>query len=230
MYPIICQIGPLKIYSYGLMLGLAFLFGSRLAMQQAKQEGLAPEIIFNFCLIVFIFGVAGARIFYVLENARYYLGNPLEIILLPQGGLSWFGGLALGVICAVIYLKRKHLSVLKILDLIAPFLAFGQALGRIGCFLNGCCFGEAFIPVQLFSSLLLLFIFVILRFLQDTPQRTTGNIFFAYLLLYSLKRFFIEFWRQDNPKIIYGLSLFQVLSTLTFIAALALLIFNKPKK
>ncbi len=231
MYPIICKLGPFNIYSYGLMLAIAFLIGSTLAVFQAKKQNLNPDLIFNLCFIVFISGIIGARLLYIFENIAYYLRSPLEIIMLARGGLSWFGGLILGFLSGIIYLKKKKLSIYGVLDLMSPFVALGQAIGRVGCLLNGCCFGEiskfglyfpvhnlTLIPTQIYSSLALVFIFIVLRFSQDRPHKT-GEIFFAYLILYSAKRFFIEFWRADNPIILFGLTLFQLMSIAVFLLA-----------
>jgi len=220
--PIICKIGPFTVYAYGLMLAVAFLVSSHLAGIQAKKDNINPGLIFNFSFVIFISGIIGARLFFIIENIGYYLNNPLEIIMLQQGGLSWFGALTLAGICGSIYLKKNKLPVYKILDLIVPFIALGQAIGRIGCLLNGCCFGFTIIPVQLYSSLILILIFIILRFLQDRPHRE-GEVFFTYLMLYSIKRFFIEFWRADNEIILFRLTLFQILSIFLFcLAALKL--------
>lgn len=222
MHPIICKIGPFTVYSYGLMLAIAFLAGSTLAGIQAKKNNINPNSIFNFLFIVFISGIIGARLFFIIENIGYYIKHPIEIIMLQQGGLSWFGGLGLAGISAVIYLKKHKLSAYTILDLIAPFVALAHAIGRIGCLLNGCCFGFTLIPIQAYSSLILILIFIILRFLQDRPHKP-GEILFVYLLLYSSKRFFIEFWRADNEIILFGLTLFQILSIILFcLAALKL--------
>lgn len=243
MYPEICKIGPLIIYSYGLMLAIAFLVSSTLAVFQAKKQNINPDIIFNFCFIVFVSGIIGARILYIIENINYYLKEPLEIIMLQRGGLSWFGGLFLGFLFGIVYLKKRKLSSYRILDLMSPFVALGQAIGRVGCLLNGCCFGRiakfgiyfpahnlVLIPTQIYSSLALVFIFVFLRFLQDRPHKE-GEIFFAYLLFYSIKRFFIEFWRADNEIILFGLTLFQLISIVIFcLAVWKLLLVKKPKK
>ena len=224
------------------MLAAAFLVSSTSAIFQAKKEKVDPDIIFNLFFIVFIFGIIGARILYVIENISYYLRNPLEIIMLQLGGLSWFGGLILGFLSATVFLKKKKLSIYRILDLISPFVALGQAIGRIGCLLNGCCFGRiskfgiyfpvhklVLIPTQIYSSLILVFIFIILRVLQDRSHKE-GEIFFAYLLFYSLKRFFIEFWRADNEIIIFGLTLFQLMSIALFcIAVRGILLIKKSK-
>lgn len=223
------------------MLAAAFIVSSALTIMQAKRNNINPETIFNLLFIVFVSGIIGARIFYVTENAGYYIKNPSEIIMLQRGGLSWFGGLVLAVTAGSIYLKRKKLSVYKVFDLIAPFIALAQAIGRIGCLLNGCCFGEVsdfglyfpvhqsiLIPTQLYSSLLLILIFVVLRFLQERPHKE-GEIFIFYLLFYCAKRFFIEFWRADNEHIYLGLSLFQIISIAIFILAAAKLFLIRKK-
>jgi len=242
MHPTICKLGPFSIYSYGLMLAVAFLSSSMLAVFQAKRQNVHPDIILNLSFIVFISGIIGARILYIIENMGYYVKNPIEIIMLQHGGLSWFGGLILAVICGIVYLKKKNLSVYKIFDLIVPFVALGQAIGRIGCLLNGCCFGKisqfgiyftahklVLIPTQAYSSLILILIFIILRILQDRPHKE-GGIFFLYLLLYSAKRFFIEFWRADNDIIFLGLTLFQVISIVIFcLFLLKLVLINSHK-
>lgn len=222
------------------MLVIAFIVSSILAVLQAKRSNINPEIIFNLSFLLFVSGVVGARILYIIENINYYARNPFEMIMLQHGGLSWFGGLIVGVIFGIAYLKKKKLSVYKIFDSVIPFVALAQGIGRIGCLLNGCCFGRenlkfglyfdihklVLIPTQLYSSLVLIFIFIVLRFLQDRPHRE-GEILFTYLLLYSAKRFFIEFWRADNERILFGLSLFQAVSIVIFILAALKLILIK---
>jgi len=240
MYPVICKIGPFTIYSYGLMLAIAFFVAATLARAQAKRQNINPDTIFNFTFTLFISGIIGARLFFVIENLDYYIKEPLEIIMLQHGGLSWFGGLICAIFVGAIILKKQKLGVYKILDLIVPFVALGQSIGRIGCLLNGCCFGrvsenglyfpahgEVLIPTQIYSSLVLIFIFIFLRFLQNRPHRS-GQIFFSYLFLYSLKRFFIEFWRADNDVILFGLTLFQFISIAIFCISFYKIV--KPQK
>ncbi|MDO8488767.1 MAG: prolipoprotein diacylglyceryl transferase [Candidatus Omnitrophota bacterium] len=237
MLPEICHIGSFTIYSYGLMLVLAFFACTYLAGLEAKKEGVNPDFIFNLCFFVFISGIIGCRIFYVFNNLNFYLRNPLEIIMLQHGGMAWFGGLIFGTAAAVVFIKKNKMSLLKILDLLVPFIALGQSIGRIGCLLNGCCYGspsefgiyfkvfdQVLIPTQLYSSLFLLLIFLILRFMQDR-KHATGQILSAYLFLYPIKRFFIEYFRNDSPRIFYGLTLFQILSLVMF--SVFLLVFFK---
>ncbi len=236
MLPEICHIGFFTVYSYGLMLVLAFFVCAYLASLQAEKEKVNPEFIFNLCFFIFIFGIIGARVFYVLYDFSFYLRNPLEIIMLQHGGMAWFGGLIFGSIAAVIFIKKNKLGLLKLLDLLVPFVALAQSIGRIGCLLNGCCYGrpsefgiyfkvfdQVLIPTQLYSALLLLLIFLILRFIQN-KKHATGEIFCVYLFLYSLKRFFIEYFRNDSPKVFYGLTLFQILSLATFLVSFVVFI------
>jgi len=242
MYPEICRIGPFTIYSYGLMLAIGFIVSVTLVLRAAKCWKLDSGIIINLTSIAMLFGVIGGRLFYVIEHSGYYLNNPAEIIMLNRGGLSWFGGLILGVLAAILYLRIKRQEVLKYFDLIIPFVALAQGIGRIGCLLNGCCYGResawginfpvhqaVLIPTQLYSSLILVAIFIILRYLQERPH-LQGNIFYLYLLLYSVARFFIEVFRADNPAVFMGLSVFQVICIPIFSIALAALLFRQKSR
>ncbi|MFA5005219.1 MAG: prolipoprotein diacylglyceryl transferase [Candidatus Omnitrophota bacterium] len=245
MMPRICTIGPFTIYSYGLLLVAAFVVAAFLAARRGRKDGFEPDEIFNFLFFVFIAGIIGCRILYVLDHWQFYLQNPLEIFMLQHGGMAWFGGLILGSAAGLFYLKRKGLPVLKFLDLIIPFVALGQAIGRIGCFLNGCCYGkvsefgvyfpsldEVRLPTQIYSSLLLLAIFIILRIFQDKPHKP-GMVLAGYFLLYSLKRFVIEFFRGDSPHILLNLTLFQLLSIGLFLFSICMFIvlgFSKVEK
>ncbi|MFH1191559.1 MAG: prolipoprotein diacylglyceryl transferase [Candidatus Omnitrophota bacterium] len=232
MLPEICTIGTFTIYAYGLMLVLAFFVCAYLSSLQAAKEQMSSEQVFNLLFYVFIFGIIGSRLFYVLINFRFYLQYPLEIIMLQHGGMAWFGGLVFGSSAAALFIKKHKMNLLRSLDLLVPFVALGQAIGRIGCLLNGCCFGresefglyfkafdQILIPTQLYSSLLMLLIFVILRFKQDR-KHWPGEIFCGYLFLYSLKRFFIEFLRNDSPRLFFGLTLFQILCSVMFFLSL----------
>ncbi|MBN1913232.1 MAG: prolipoprotein diacylglyceryl transferase [Candidatus Omnitrophica bacterium] len=243
MHPLICSIGPFKIYSYGLMLALAFFISFRLVLAKSSRKEISAEIIYNFSFGALISGIIGARLFFVLENAGYYLKRPLEIFMLQHGGLSWFGGLALGAAFSFFYLKKKKLSVYKVLDLYAPFLALGQSIGRIGCFLNGCCYGkvsvygiyfpahgQVLIPTQIYSSLALAIIFLTLRLLQEKPHEPSA-VFFTYLFLYSLQRFFIEFLRADNAAVFSGLTIFHFISAGIFcLSSIKLLALRRARR
>lgn len=221
MYPILFEFGPLKIYSYGFSIALGFIVGAYLAKLEARREGISPETIVNLSLCLAISGVLGARLLYILQNLAFYIASPGQIFMLHKGGLSFYGGFILATVCAVIFLKRERLPVLAVLDLISPYLALAQGIGRIGCFLNGCCYGQpaARYPTQIYSSLSLLAIFLILRIAQSKRTRAgyfVGQIFLLYCLLYSSMRFFMEYLRGDNLRIFAGLSIHQFISIVIF--------------
>ena len=106
MYPKICSLGPITVYSYGAVLAIAFIVAVALACSEAKRRGIDPDFIFNLSFTVLVFGIIGARLFYVFSNLGYYLKNPLEIIMLPMG-MSWFGGFFLGLAFRSYFIKRK---------------------------------------------------------------------------------------------------------------------------
>jgi phosphatidylglycerol:prolipoprotein diacylglycerol transferase len=225
------------------MLAIAFIISSYLAKKKAREQSINTEFIFNLAFIVLISGIIGARLLYVILNFYYYIKHLGEIIMLQMGGLSWFGAFFLGSSSAIIYIKKKGFNLYQTLDLIVPFVALGQAIGRIGCLLNGCCFGkpspsglyfiiynQILIPVQLYSSLSLLLIFFVLRVIQDRPHRD-GDVLFAYLMLYSIKRFLMEFLRADNEAVIFGLTVFHLISLAVFLLCIVWrLIITKPIK
>ena len=237
MHPIICKFGPFVVYSYGLLLVVAFAIATLLLIRQGKAQGLNPELISNLSFIILISGILGARIFYVVLNLDYFLNHPLEIVMFSRGGLVWFGGLILGGLSGIVYLKYKGQEIYKIFDLAIPYVVLAHGIGRIGCFLNGCCFGKenlqfglnvaslgvTLIPTQLYSSLALLGIFMILRIRQRRGY-SRGEIFYLYLFLYCLWRFFIEFFRGDSKIFIYHLTVFQIISIILFILSLVMLI------
>jgi phosphatidylglycerol:prolipoprotein diacylglycerol transferase len=131
----------------------------------------------------------------------------------------WYGGFFSGLAGAAYYIRRQKLSAWNAMDLVAPYLALAQAVGRIGCFMNGCCYGAPNRPVQLYAAGWLFAIFAILCFWRER-RRFDGEIFLGYCMLYGVKRFLIEFFRIDNPRILSSLTMSQLLSVLLFIAAL----------
>lgn len=242
MHPIICKIGPVVIYSYGLILALAFLACTFLIKKEAEKQGFRGGEVVDLSLYLVISGIIGARFLYVLINFEDYLKNPFEIIMLSHGGLVFYGGLILATITGIWFLKKRHLPVLKIGDIVLPYLALGQAIGRLGCLLNGCCYGkltnlpwgirfpghiERVHPTQIYESIFLLCIFVILKFLQNKFHKP-GQLSIFYFLLYSLGRFLVEFYRGDNPHIFLALTFSQLISIILFIISLLLLMF-RPK-
>ena len=219
MYPILFNLGPFKIYSYGLFMAMGFLTTIFLIEKKAK--------ISNLCLLSFIFAILGARLMYVLVNISFYRERPLEILMLHHGGLMFHGGLIAGLAAAWVYLKKSKRPILSVMDIVALYLPLGQAIGRIGCFLNGCCFGREGHPAQLYASLGNIIIFMILRLVSSaiaSPHRGEGKgegvLFSLYLILYPINRIVVECFRADLPRIWMGLSLTQLISVGIFAAGI----------
>jgi len=142
------RIGPLAIRSYGLMLALSFLLGILFARSRAKKAGVDFQRIMDLTVIVIVASVIGARGLYVVFHLKEFSSNPLDIINPFQGGgdvgiqgLTMYGGVILSILLSLWFLKRHGLPVWKVADVVAPCIALGIFLTRIGCFLNGCCFG-----------------------------------------------------------------------------------------
>jgi len=132
----------LTIYSYGAMMCLGFLSAILVAAWRARSRGQSPDVIYNAGLIAFVCGVFGARLFYVVQYHGQFF-SAWDLLKIWEGGLTYYGGLVLGAVGVVAYLGLSRRPVLYWLDIIAPSLALGLAFGRMGCFLNGCCYGDA---------------------------------------------------------------------------------------
>ena len=141
MYRILFTIGSFPIYSYGVMLALAFITGIFLAMKEAKRIGENPERVLDISLYVILGALIGGRLGYVIFYLDYYLKNPIKILYFRQGGLSFLGAFLIAFFLCWLYVKRTKISFWKFADIAAPSVAMGIGIARIGCFLNGCCFG-----------------------------------------------------------------------------------------
>ncbi len=229
MHPLIGHLGPVTIYSFGLMLVVAVLLCSFLLSKDAKALGISQEVIYDFVFWVILAGVLGARIFFIILNFSAFAADPKQIIMITNGGLAWQGGLVLGGLAGLFFAYQKKLSLSVLADLSAPYLALGQAIGRIGCFLNGCCYGREtswgiyfpvhqsrLHPTQLYDTGMLLVIFFLLKVLQKRSL-IRGEVFCAYLMLASLERFINEFFRADHINTVVGLSIFQLISCAVFV-------------
>ncbi len=132
----------IKVFGYGLMLFFAFLGSMNIAARRAKQEKIDPEIVFDMALYVFIGGLVGARLFYVVQYWGVKVHTFWEIFQIWNGGIVLYGSILGGTAAFFLYRSLRTFPLLAMLDVIAPALAFGIAIGRIGCFLNGCCYGD----------------------------------------------------------------------------------------
>ena len=230
MHPILFRFGPITIYSYGLMVALGFIAATLLAARTAPKIGISRDRINTLSLVILISGIIGARVFYILLNLKDFLSDPVEIFMIPHGGLVFYGGMIFSFLSALAYLKISKMPVLDTADLIAPYIALGHSIGRIGCLLNGCCFGKPAVvffgimsrdgviryPTQIYSCALLVLLYMFLRACLQF-RKFKGQVLFSYLILYPAGRFFIEFLRGDNPVIIFGFTFSQLVSLGLFV-------------
>jgi len=223
VWPVLLKIGPITIYSYGFMLALGFLTSIWLARRNISPDStIDREKIIDLGLFVLVAGVIGARLTYVLLNISEYISSPLEIIMIHHGGLVFYGGLIGAVLTGWLLLKKWKWDFLSTADLIVPYLALAQAFGRIGCLLNGCCYGIGQHPAQVYSSLSLLGIFIILRMMNSRVKKK-GAITCSYFILYPVTRFTIEFFRGDVPRVLGNLTVSQIISILVLGVTVVLL-------
>lgn len=245
MHPILFKIGPLTLYSWGLMVAIGFLIGLWLTVRAAKKAGWPQDKVLDCSVYTLASALVGARLFYVIGFWPEFKGSFWEIFKIWDGGMVFLGGLLFALAAIAIYCRRQKIPLLKFLDLAAAPTALGYAIGRIGCFLNGCCYGYPTKlpwacsfpdvagprhPTQLYSSLAGLVIFVLLLWLGK-KQKFTGQIFAAGLVGYSAYRFFLEFWR-DYPLSAYwgNVTANQGLSVIIFALGLVLYFYLARQK
>ena len=214
MYNDLFTVFGLTVHGYGLMIGLGFLMAVAIINYRAPRLGLSADAATSMALIALVFGFLGAKLMYIAVNLRTFLQDPLAV--LGSEGFVVYGGIILGIIAVCLYCRRKKVSFLEYFDLMLPAVAVNQAMGRIGCFLAGCCYGRPtdsalgvvfpagcsapagipLFPSQLFSAAGdLLIAAVLLIFYRRLKHR--GSVGGLYLILYSVGRFFIEYTRDD---------------------------------
>lgn len=228
MYPIFIRIGDFAIRWYGVMIALAVIIGIIYAYREFKKLGISEDTFYDYVIWLIIFGVIGARIFYILFNTPlYYLTHPLRILYLWEGGLSYLGIVVFGYIFSYYYWKKRGNIFHKVTDIAAIPLALGWGIGRIGCTLNGCCYGkptglpfplsitftnpESFAPIgipryptqPLLSILGFITFFILLKYKKKS--KVDGAVFSLFLVLYGISTFFVEFLRGDHTPI-FGLT------------------------
>jgi phosphatidylglycerol:prolipoprotein diacylglycerol transferase len=243
MHPILFKIGPLTIYTYGVLVATGFLLGLGLAVKYAKRQGVSPNKIVDLGFYILLSALIGSRLFYIFINISHFIKNPIDIFKIWEGGLVFYGGVILTVPAFLWYVRKNSLGVWSTSDIFAPSLAIGHAVGRIGCFFAGCCYGKpaeglpwAIVftnpeslarigiplhPTQLYESIgefINFFVLITLR----RYKSFNGQIFMTYILLYSVLRFIVEFYRGDSNRgfVTSWLSISQGISILMFLAAI----------
>ena len=251
MHPIIFETPYFSIKAYGLFVAMGFLAGLGFALREARQQGLDPQPILDLAFYIILAAIIGARLFYVLTNLDSYRHNPLDILKVWQGGLTFFGGFILSFIAGVVYMKRHQMAVWKTFDLFAPALALGDFFGRIGCFFAGCCYGRecsypwaviftdpqslarigvALHPTQLYSSFASLATFLLL-WAWSSRKTFDGQLALLWIFFYSFSRLIIEYFRGD-PRgylILETFAVSQVLALAFIVVSLIMLVVLKNK-
>ena len=220
MHPIFFTLGPLTIRWYGVMAAIGFLLATVLITMNRKRADMSENQASTLVFIAIIGGVLGSRITYVVQNwSTQFKDNFFEVFRIDHGGLVFYGGFFLAIAGIIVYCRKSKLDMVRVLDVFTPAIAVGHAMGRIGCFLNGCCFGNvthsclgvhypvgsaawvkfsgaAVHPVQLYETcgniLLAVIMFVLLR------RTKRGVPLASYLTLYGILRFSDEFFRGDH--------------------------------
>lgn len=223
MFPRLFHIGNFNLPTYGLLVSLGVLVGLWISVRNSAKQGIDPENAWNFGILVVLSGIVGAKILYIINDWSTYVAHPREIFSLStlQAGGVFSGGLIGALIAAVWFIRKHHMPALATCDGFAPGLALGHAIGRIGCFAAGCCYGKptthfwgvtftnplasALVgtplgvplePTQLFESAVELANFFILMWMLKR-KKFDGQIFAAYVILYGVARYFLEFIRDD---------------------------------
>lgn len=261
MLPVLLKLGRFEIHAYGLTLALSFLLGIYWAMSRADRRHVDRNQVMDLSLLVVLCAILGSRLLYVVTHVPEFQGRWLDTINPFQSngqigiaGLSMLGGVLLSLIAIVTYCSAKKMSLLKLGDILAPSFGLGIFITRIGCFLNGCCFGKAcdlpwavkfppnspagsvlqgvaIHPTQLYSSLYGLLIVIVL-ILLDRKARFDGFIMSVFFMLYGLARFLVEFIRYAEPSTMAGhsaLTINQVISLGMIVTGIALFFWRRKQ-
>jgi phosphatidylglycerol:prolipoprotein diacylglycerol transferase len=222
MHPIAFKLGPLSIHWYGVMVALAFLVSLWTAGRRGLRGGIAAEKIIDLGPWLIVGAIAGARTLYVISYwHEAFEGKPIaDVLMVWKGGLVYYGGLIGSSLACILYVRLKKLPLWKVADVLAPSIALGYVFGRIGCLLNGCCYGHACSlpwairfpagnplgpstdpvhPTQVYESLLNLGLYVVLAWLYRR-KKFDGQVFGVYLVSYAVLRSFVEVFRGDYPE------------------------------
>lgn len=221
MYPNLFKIGSFTISSYGFMSAFGFLLAVFVAILRVKKTNIPVKNIIDLSLYILISGLVGARLFHKFQHINSY-DSISDFLNIFNGGLAYYGGFIFAFVVGVIYLLLKKLPIGKTADTVAPSLAIGEGIGRIGCFLAGCCFGkptnlsygvtypknsftygvigsQTVHPTQIYSAIALFCIFGILLLIQKC-MKFNGHLFLTFLIFHSLYRFTIDFFRYYTPE------------------------------
>ncbi|GAA1381152.1 prolipoprotein diacylglyceryl transferase [Peribacillus frigoritolerans] len=251
--PIAIDLGPIQVHWYGLIIGFGVLLGLIIALRESERRGLDKEIFTDLILFAVPIAIISARIYYVIFQWEYYSQNPGDIIKIWNGGIAIHGALIGSVLTAIVFAKVKKVSFWKLVDIAAPSLLLGQAIGRWGNFMNQEAHGgevtRSFLenmhlpefiinqmyingtyyhPTFLYESIWNILGVIILLSLRKVNLRR-GELFLTYVLWYSIGRYFIEGLRTDSLMLTESLRIAQVISIVLIAVAIALVVYRRVR-
>ena len=226
MFPRLFHLGNFAPPTYGFLVALGVLSGLFVTVKLARSQKIDPDSAWNLGVLVVLAAIVGAKVLLIINDFSYYMAHPREIFSLSmiQAGGVFYGGLIAAIGTAVYYIRKYHMPPLRTCDTFAPGIALGHAIGRIGCFAAGCCYGKQTThfwgvtftnplahsfsgtplgvplePTQLFESVIEFTNFLILVWLLK-HKKFEGQVIGSYLFLYGVARYFIEFLRDDPER------------------------------
>ena len=243
-----------NVYYYSLCILLGVIVAYILITREGKKQGLPKEFISDLIFYTLIIGILGARVYYCVFNLDYYLANPSEILKIYNGGLAIHGGVIAGLVFVYFYTKKKNISFIKILDIIAPAVIIAQSFGRWGNFFNQEAHGgittyqnlknmhipefiingmhiegKYYYPTFFFESIWCLIGFIILMIARKNKNLRKGFQIGFYFIWYGIGRFFIETLRTDSL-MFFGLKIAQIVSLIGIIIGIIIIVTNRNKK
>ncbi len=252
MKPII-DLGIIEVHWYSILIFIAILLGSNLAIKEAKRHGYEEDFIVNLLFLGVIVGIIGARVYYVIFNFDYYKDNLIEMFKVWNGGLAIHGGIIFGLITVAIICYKKKVNLLKILDYLVVGLIIAQAIGRWGNFFNGEAHGAItslsylesmhlpqfiidgmyingnyYVPTFLYESIWCLIGFVIMLIIRRKKFMKVGYLTSFYLVWYGIERFFVEGMRTDSL-MFFSLRVAQIVSILMVVIGIIIFIYSLKK-
>jgi phosphatidylglycerol:prolipoprotein diacylglycerol transferase len=250
MYPRLLELGPITIYTYGVLLAAAYLLGLKLAMMRAAQRGLDSARVLDLGIYIIISALLGAKLLLLVTDFQTFRNDPRELLTLVRSGGVFYGGLILAVSVALWYIRRVNLPLWTTCDMFAPGIALGHVIGRFGCLFAGCCYGkptslpwgitftDAYAaanvgtplgiplhPTQLYEAGAELLILGVLLLTERKGKPFPGRTFWLYMLLYAGSRFVIEFYRGDERGSVGMFSTSQFISIVLAPLAIAMLVY-----
>src|SRR5256714_5927856 len=250
MYPRLLELGPITVYTYGVLLAAAYLFGLQLARVRARARGLDANRVLDLGIYIIISALVGAKLLLLITDFDAFTANPRELLTLARSGGVFYGGLIMAVSVALIYIRHIGLPLWTTCDVFAPGIALGHVIGRFGCLFAGCCYGKPTTlpwgitfkdpfaranvgtplgtplhPTQLYEAGAELLILIVLLRTDRKGKPFAGRTFRLSMLLYAASRFIIEFYRGDERGTVGMFSTSQFISVVLAPLAIVMLVY-----